>query len=251
MSSVSVLDVADATFEAEVVERSHQLPVVVDFWAAWCGPCRALSPVLERLAHESGGQWVLAKVDVDANPTLAARFGIQGIPAVRAWREGREIAEFVGALPEPQVREWLGQLGPSPADLATDEGDDARSRGELENARAAYARALQHDPGHDRARSGLEALELELRAATVNEQAARRALDSDPSDVAAAIQLADLSAARDDYGEASELLLNVVRNGDSVSREEARKHLLKLLDTLPPDDERALAARRSLSLALF
>lgn len=251
MSTVSVLDVADATFEAEVVERSHQLPVVVDFWAAWCGPCRALSPVLERLARESEGQWVLAKVDVDANPTLAARFGIQGIPAVRAWREGREIAEFVGALPEPQVREWLGQLGPSPADLATDEGDEARSRGELENARAAYARALQHDPGHDRARSGLEAVELKLRAATVNEEAARRALDGDPSDVAAAIQLADLFAARDDYEEASELLLNVVRNGDSESREEARKHLPKLLDTLPPDDARALSARRSLSLALF
>lgn len=251
MSAVSVLDVGDAIFEAEVVERSHQLPVVVDFWAAWCGPCRALSPVLERLAHESEGQWVLAKVDADANPALAARFGIQGIPAVRAWRDGREIAEFVGALPEPQVREWLAQLGPSPADLAADEGNDERSRGELENARAAYARALQHDPGHDRARWGLEAVELELRAAAIDEQAARRALESDPSDVAAAIQLADLAAARDDYENASELLLNVIRDGDSVSREEARKHLLRLLDTLPPNDARAVAARRSLSLALF
>ena len=129
MSKPPYVDVSEATFEKEVLQKSFETPVVVDFWAAWCGPCRALSPVLEKLATEADGEWVLAKVDVDANQMLAATFGVQGIPAVKAFKDGRQVAEFVGALPEDHVRQWLKQLGPSPADSAFEEGAAVEARG--------------------------------------------------------------------------------------------------------------------------
>src|SRR5436309_6683870 len=164
-ASAFVFDVTEETFSGDVLDRSRDVPVVVDFWAAWCGPCKQLGPVLERLAEEAAGSWVLAKVDVDANPGLADVFGIQGIPAVRAFQDGREVAEFTGALPEPAVREWLGRLGPSPADLAYAEGAALQQAARLDEAAARYRHALAEAPGHAAAGTALTRVELALRTA--------------------------------------------------------------------------------------
>ena len=246
-----VYDVDETSFEEAVLRRSYETPVVVDLWAAWCGPCRVLGPVLERLAAEAAGAWVLAKLDVDANQALAAAFGVQGIPAVRAFRDGRQVAEFVGALPEDQVRAWLRQLGPSPADVAVSDGRAAAARGDLAGAAELFRRALGEEPGHGEARTELAGVELKLRSSGSNEAALRARLDAHPNDVEAATALADVQAAAGDLQEAFTTLLETVRMTSGDERERARVHLLSLLDTIPPDDPRAMSARRSLALALF
>jgi putative thioredoxin len=246
-----IVEASEENFTSAVLDRSHRAPVVVDFWAEWCGPCRALGPVLERLATEADGEWLLAKVDVDANPGLAAAFGIQGIPAVRAFRDGQQVAEFVGALPEHQVRSWLNQLGPTPADVAVQEGMELEERGDPIAAADAYRRALSADPGHHQARAALERLELSQRSSLLDESQLRARLKTDPADVDAATGLADLAAAKGDPEAAFRLLLDVVASTDGEARDRARLHLLKLLDTLPADDDRALSTRRALSRVLF
>jgi putative thioredoxin len=207
--------------------------------------------MLERLVAEDGGAWQLAKVDVDANPGLAAAFRVRGIPAVHAFKDGRHVAEFVGALPEDQVRAWLARLGPSSGDRLVEEGMRLEKGGELAAAAEAYRRALREEPGHAQARSALERVELTVRSAALDEGSLRARLEADPGDVDAAIGLADLRAAAGRLEEAFEQLLEVVRRASGEERERARRHLLRLLDTVSPDDPRALAARRSLSLALF
>jgi putative thioredoxin len=136
---MEVLDVTEDTFENEVVERSRERPVVVDFWAEWCGPCRALGPVLEQEIEATGGAVELAKVDTDANPELAARFGIRGIPAVKAFRDGHVVDEFVGARPAGQVRDFLaGLTAPSAAEQLVEDADPdvaaALAGGDVERA---------------------------------------------------------------------------------------------------------------------
>jgi putative thioredoxin len=222
----------------------------VDFWAAWCGPCRALTPVLEKLVDEAGGSWVLAKVDVDANQRVAASMGIQGIPAVKAFKDGKIVAEFTGALPETHVRNWLTQLGPSAADRLVDEASEAEASGDLEKAAQLYREAVRLEPGNTEATSALARVELLLRA-NGNEDELRQRLLRDPEDVDAQLALSDVLAARDSFEEAAKLLIEGVRATTGDDRERLRSHLVGLLDTLAADDPRAKGARRQLALVLF
>ncbi|HVL64952.1 MAG TPA: tetratricopeptide repeat protein [Actinomycetota bacterium] len=251
MEQTPVYDVDELTFERDVLERSRETPVVVDFWASWCGPCRQLGPLLERLASEAGGSWVLAKVDVDRNPRLASAFRVQGIPAVHAFKDGRHAGEFVGALPEPQVREWLLRLGPSEADRLVEEGERCEAEGAPELAAKAYRAALDLEPGHSAARRAAERVELRLRASTSDTAALRARLGRDPTDTAAAVELADALMLEGDPDGAFGVLLGAVAATDPPERDDVRLHLLRLLETLPPDDERVGAVRRRLAAALF
>ena len=247
--SGSVIDVTEETFVTDVLDRSNDVPVVVDFWAAWCAPCRALGPVLERLAVEAGGAWLLAKVDVDANPRLAGALEIQGIPAVRAYKGGREVADFTGALPEPQVREWLTQLGPTAADLAYDEGASLEAAGRLDEAADRYRKALAEAPGHNAAATALNRVDLALRTAGLDRADLERRAES--GDIDAVLDLGDLFAQAGDFEAAYGRLIDALRKTSGEDRERIRQRLVALLDVPPPGDPRVSAARRAMASALF
>ena len=248
-NSPNIIDVSEQTFAQDVIERSREVPVVVDFWAEWCAPCRSLGPVLEKLALEDAGSWVLAKVDVDANPGLASAFGVQGIPAVRAFKDGREVAEFTGALPEPAVREWLGQLGPSPADIACDEGAKLEGAGLLDEAAERYRSALADAPAHHAAATALNRVELAQRAANLDRGDLERRAGT--GDIDALLDLSDLDAQSGDFSPAFDRLLDGLRRTTGDEKDRIRQRLVALLDVPPADDPRVTSARRAMANALF
>jgi putative thioredoxin len=242
------IDVSEATFEREVLERSRTSPVVVDFWAEWCGPCRTLTPALEAAETARGGKVTLAKVDVDANQALAARFGVQGIPAVKAFRDGTVVDEFVGAVPKAKVEELFDRLIPSRADELLAAGDELslREASELEPRRADIAVAL--------ARKRLE------RGA---DDDALEAIQGHGGDFAAAGIAARIELTRQGIGEdafaalvrgdreaAMDALLEEFPSADEDTRERLRRAVVGILSEFAPGDETAREYRRRLSAAL-
>jgi putative thioredoxin len=155
MTSDFIVNVSEADFEYEVLAYSQQAPVVVDFWAEWCVPCRTLSPMLERLAQEGQGSFRLAKVNVDENPNLALRYGIHGIPAVKAFREGKMVAEFAGVQPEPRLREFLRALAPSKSDLALEKGNSLLAMRQPRQAETTFRAVIKEFPENPVAQIGL------------------------------------------------------------------------------------------------
>lgn len=153
--SPHIIDVTESSFSEDVLARSHQVPVVVDFWAPWCAPCRTLGPILEKLAAEGGGGWVLAKVNVDQASRVSAEYGVRGIPAVKAFRDGQVVAEFTGAQPEPRVREFVRKLAPSPADQALAFGQSLLATRKWQEAEAAFREAHTLDDTNGAAALGL------------------------------------------------------------------------------------------------
>lgn len=270
-----VLDVTESSFQRDVVERSAQVPVVVDLWATWCGPCKQLSPVLERLAQEARGAWILAKVDVDANPRIAQLFGVQSIPTVVAIAGGQPVDAFSGAQPEPQIRQWIGSILDAlrdqlPGIAAAEQGGDtaeapeqaapedprftaaeaAVESGDYAAAEAAYQQILDNEPANEDARAALTQVRFMARAESVDPSAVARA-DSAPDDVDAQLAAADAEVADQQVEQAFQRLVDTVRRSSGDDRERARAHLVELFELFPTDDPRVATARRALARALY
>jgi len=284
MTGQHVVEVSDANFAAQVLEASRATPVVVDFWAPWCGPCRALAPVLEKLAGEYHGQFVLAKLNTDENPQTAAQFAIRSIPAVKAFRDGKMVAEFMGAVPESAVREFLGRVVPTPAEKLRLAARTALAEGDFEAAESRLREALKAEPALAAARLDLAEIlvarqawsEADLVLAELPEHerddrgvqlASRIALwkssqtlpaaaqleselERSPGDQALRLRLAERHAADGQLQAALEDALQIVRADKGALREAARKLMLRVFALAEGDEELVRRYRRLLASAM-
>jgi len=281
----AVRNVTAADFASVVLEGSHERPVLVDFWADWCGPCKMLGPVLERLAQQYAGGFLLAKVDVDREQDLAARFSVRGIPNVKLFRDGEVVDEFTGVQPEPQIRALLDRHVRRASDGAAEQAGHLLEAGRRPEALATLRQALADDPGNDRlypplvelliadgdaagARATLEAAPREAREEPALQAAARlvrfaeiagdpsdhtglrRRLGQEPSDSEALRRLAAAAVLSGDHDEALERLLTLLEEHPGYGDGAARTDLLALFDLLGPDDPRVRDTRRRMALAL-
>lgn len=270
-----VIDVGEQGFQSEVLERSLQVPVIVDLWATWCEPCKQLSPVLERLAEASGGAWILAKVDVDANQRIAQAFGVQSIPMVVAVVGGQPVDAFQGALPEAEVRSWIQRLldalrdrmpaiaegearaaanGAEPVEEPEDPrftaAENALEEGDYARAETAYQAILAQEPANEQAQAALAQVRFLARAESADPSAIAAA-DAAPDDVEAQLAAADAEVALDKAEAAFQRLVNTVARTFGDDREKVREHLVGLFELFPADDPRVAKSRRALGRALF
>ncbi|HET9297636.1 MAG TPA: tetratricopeptide repeat protein [Candidatus Binatia bacterium] len=278
------IEAGEDNFEADVLERSHEVPVLVDFWAPWCGPCRVLGPVLEKLADEYSGKFVLAKINVDESPSLAGAFGVQGIPAVKLIKDGEIAGEFTGALPEPALREMLSRYLPSEYDEQADEAADLEEQGKPAEAQAIYQSILDAEPTHAKSLLGLgrvlmnagdrdDALKnlerispaaeerkiadrliarLQLQGdQSADEATLRQKLAAQPDSLEARFELAQALAANEKFEEALSEFLDIVKSDREFRDDGARKAMVQIFDVLPPDDPLIDKYRSELAKVLF
>ncbi|MDY6811736.1 MAG: tetratricopeptide repeat protein [Actinomycetota bacterium] len=263
-SGGGVLDVTEATFETEVLARSQQQLVLVDLWADWCGPCKQLSPVLEKLAGQAQGAWVLAKIDVDANPRIAQAFRAQSIPMVVAIAQGQPVAAFNGVRSEAEISQWVGEIlsqladvlpGAAPAD-AEPEQDDPRmvaaeeklNGGDFAGALADYRAIAEAEPQNVEAASAARNLEFVLRAQAHDPAIVDTAA---PADVDAQLAAADVLLLGQQPEAAFDRIINVVKTSAGDDRTRARTRLLELFELFDPAEPFVVAARRKLATALY
>lgn len=280
------IDVDTASFEQQVLEASKTVPVVVDFWAPWCAPCKVLKPILEKLAAEYGGRFKLAKVNSDDNQALAAAFGVRSIPDVMAFRDGKPLSHFLGALPESQVRAFIDGVLPKPSALEQARAAALRAAGDFEAAIAALRSALALDPSNDPARLDLAELlvahasadEAEamlaavrpnidwdarvdalraavsfarMRASGTTEATLAAKLTANPADHAARFALAELHAGAHRYREALDALIEIVRRDKDWSDGAARKQVINIFNLVESDDALVSEYRKKFASALY